>query len=555
MRSSFMRRTGWIVVGLWLTLFTPSVRAEAPDPSAAQSAPEAVQEAAVDLAPVVVDGRALFSVRGVTASPSKQRAARIATRIEQIARDPGFDPRQLKLVHEDLFSSIYAGDLLVMVVVDADARAESVAREVLARAIQDRIATAVQDYRKERSRDYLLNSGLQVLLASGVFVLFLWVLRRLSRRVHASLGRVAKKRMEALEAKTFSLVRAQQIWKLIASASVLAKWVLILFAADAYLGYSLGLFPWTRPFAEILLNTLSVPLKHMLDGLAQALPGLAFIVVLVVVIRYLLGLVRLFFAGIADRSIAWQGIEPDWAFPTYRLVRLLIIVFGLVVAYPYIPGSSSEAFKGLSLMFGLLLSLGASSIIGNILAGYSLIYRRAFKVGDRIKVGEHVGEVTLMGALVTHLRTPKNEVVVVPNSEILSSSIVNYSTLKQEQGLILHTTVGIGYETPWRQVEAMLLLAADRTAGLLKQPEPFVLKKSLGDFCVVYEINAYVDAPESMPRLYSLIHQNILDVFNEYGVQIMTPAYEGDPAEPKLVPKEAWYADPAKPPAAEPGKS
>ena len=175
-----------------------------------------------------------------------------------------------------------------------------------------------------------------------------------------------------------------------------------------------------------------------------------------------------------------------------------------------------------------------------------MTYRRAFRLGDRVKIGEHIGDVDRMRLLVTHLRTPKNEEVVVPNSTILGTEIVNFSSMARERGLILHTTVGIGYETPWRQVEAMLIEAAARTPGLLRNPAPFVLQKALGDFCVTYEINAYCDKPQAMILLYTELHRNILDVFNEYGVQIMTPAYEGDPDQPKVVPQEQWYAAPAR---------
>jgi small-conductance mechanosensitive channel len=179
------------------------------------------------------------------------------------------------------------------------------------------------------------------------------------------------------------------------------------------------------------------------------------------------------------------------------------------------------------------------------IAGYTMTYRRAFKLGDRIRIGQTVGEVSEIRLLVTRLRTGKNEDVVIPNSTILSSEVVNYSTLARKDGLILHTAVGIGYEVPWRQVEAMLLLAAERTEGLMRDPMPFVLQTSLGDFAVTYELNAYCDDAGKMPRLYSALHRNIQDVFNEYGVQIMTPNYEADPEKPKLVPADQWYAAPA----------
>jgi small-conductance mechanosensitive channel len=176
--------------------------------------------------------------------------------------------------------------------------------------------------------------------------------------------------------------------------------------------------------------------------------------------------------------------DREWSWPTYRIVRLLFIALVLAVAYPSIPGSSSEAFRGISIFLGVVFSLGASGVIGNVIAGYSMIYRRTFKVGDRVKIGAVVGDVTEMRLQVTHLRSPKNEEVVVPNSQILGSEVVNYSSYARQGQLILHATVGIGYEVPWRQVEAMLLLAAGRTEGLLREPPPFVHQKALGDFAI-----------------------------------------------------------------------
>jgi small-conductance mechanosensitive channel len=218
----------------------------------------------------------------------------------------------------------------------------------------------------------------------------------------------------------------------------------------------------------------------------------------------------------------------------------------VVVAYPYIPGSESPAFKGVSLFLGVVFSIGSSSSISNIIAGYMVIFRRAFKVGDRVKIGSQTGDVIEIRLQVTHLRTIKNEEIIVPNSLIINSEVVNYSSLARKGGLILHTTVTIGYDTPWRQIHAMLLLAAERTAGLLKEPKPFVLQTALNDFYVSYELNAYTDRPLEMVKIYSDLHRNIQDTFNEYGVQIMSPHYLGDPAQAKVVPKEQWYQPPAK---------
>jgi small-conductance mechanosensitive channel len=277
------------------------------------------------------------------------------------------------------------------------------------------------------------------------------------------------------------------------------------------------------------------------------LPSLLFLLVLVIVVRIVLRILRLYFSALGSGSVQHENFAPEWAAPTYRLVRVGVIAFAIVVAYPYIPGSDSDAFKGLSIFAGVLLSIGSSSFIANSIAGYALVYRRLFAIGDRVRIGEAAGEVMEMKMQVTRLRTIKNEEVIVPNSTILNSAVTNYSALARSRGLILHTTIGIGYETPWRQVEGMLLMAAARTAGLLTDPSPFVLQKLLGDFCVTYELNVHVSDANDMAGKYHALHANILDVFNEYGVQIMTPAYEGDPAEPKVVPKARWYQEPSLP--------
>jgi small-conductance mechanosensitive channel len=279
------------------------------------------------------------------------------------------------------------------------------------------------------------------------------------------------------------------------------------------------------------------------------IPNLIFLVILVYVVRIVLRMIRRFFEAVEQGRIHLANFDREWATPTYKLLRPMVVAFAIIVGYPYIPGSDSEAFKGVSLFLGIVFSLGSSSFIANMIAGYSMTYRRAFKLGDVVQIGDVRGVVSSVRLQVTHIRTIKNEEIVVPNSQILGASVTNYSSLAQSKGLILHTTVGIGYETPWRQVEAMLIEAARRTPGLMTEPPPFVLHLQLGDFCVTYELNVYCADPLKMRATYSDLHRHILDVFNEYGVQIMTPAYEGDPQIPKVVPKDQWYLAPAKPEA------
>jgi len=503
----------------------------------------------IERAPVVIDGEALFQLRGISSHPAKQRADQVAERIRAIARDESVPVSELRVVEAQERSEIRAGERHIISLFDGDAEAEQFGhRHQLAEFYKAGIAKAIERHRHERSGAYLQAQGIHAAIVIGLLVALLFAMRWLLRWMEGWVERRFQSRLKELEARSFKLLSVDELKNAWHGGLRAVHFVVGLVLVVACLNYVLSLFPWTRYVARRGAALFIDPLETMWAGLVDALPGLVFIAILVVVTRYVLRLMQLFFSGIANGTIKPAGFEQEWAWPTYRLMRVAVIAFALVIAYPYIPGSDSEAFKGVSLFLGLLMSLGAASMVANNLAGYALIYRRAYKVGDRIKVGDVVGDVLEMRQQVTQLRTVKNEEVTIPSSLILNSHVINYSSLAREKGLILHTTVGIGYETPWRQVEAMLIEAANRAEGLLREPPPFVLQTSLGDFCVTYEINAYCDRPQEMAKLYTALHRNILDLFNEHGVQIMTPAYEGDPEQPKVVPKDQWYAAPAKAP-------
>ena len=515
-------------------------------PPAALPSEEA--ERALVTAPVVIDGRAVLHVRGVASFPAGERAGLIAERIEAAARDTSV-PLRVEKTPAPEGIRLHAGSSTLLVVTAADGRLEGVEPDVLASLFVTRVEAAMQAYREARSPAVLLRAAQRAAAATLglllVLVLALAGLKRLDLRI----SRTFDERIHSVQIQSFEIVRAQRLRDLLRAVTRLVRLAALGVILYLWLQYVLGLFPQTRPLAERLLQLLLDPLWRMSSGLVAQLPSLAFLLVLYFLTRWTLRLVKLFFESVEKRRVELSNFEAEWAMPTYRIVRIAIVAFALVVAYPYIPGSRSAAFQSLSIFLGVMFSIGSSSFIANIIAGYSMTYRRAFRVGDRIRVGEVFGDVSEIRLQVTHVRSVKNEEIVVPNSGLLNSNVVNYSALARSRGLILHTTVGIGYETPWRQVEAMLLLAAERTPGLLREPAPFVLQKSLGDFCVVYEINVYCDVPAEMATLYSRLHQNILDVFNEYGVQIMTPAYEGDPGQPKVVPKDQWWTAPAREPA------
>lgn len=492
------------------------------------------------VAPVIVDGNVLFYVPGSTSYPAAERAGAISKRILKAASDRSVPSDSVKVVTEEDQLKIFAGKEFIMLVSKADAEAEKMDRLILARWIQQKTKTAIVSYRYERTgpvllRKFLFALGAALLLAATMFLL-LWLVRRLNKGLETRI----RSRIDSMDDKSFHLIRSAHLWKVIGIVFRTLKIGIIILVIAVFLQYILSLFQVTKGIAAYTLSLFLNPIISFGKAIVSFLPSLAFLIIIYLVTRYLLKLMRLLFTGIHEGGIKIKNFDEEWSLPTFRIMRIIIIVFALVIAYPYIPGSETSAFKGLSVFFGILLSLGSSSFISNIIAGYSMTYRGAFKNGDLIKVDDHIGFVEEQRLLVTRLRSKKNEEISIPNSVLLNSNIINYSKRATDLGLILHTTVGIGYETPWRLVDAMLKEAADRTEGLLKQPAPFVLKLSLDDFAITYQINAYCSDASKMQSYYTLLHENILDLFNENNVQIMTPAYEGDPEIPKVVPKEEW---------------
>jgi small-conductance mechanosensitive channel len=524
---------------------TWSTRVAAQDSAAVQT------EVVTATAPVMLDGATIFRVRGISSYPAERRAAEIAGRIKALASDRAFPAESVTVKDTTVATFILGGGRRLFAVFDADAAVEGLTRQVLAEAYRTRVVEAMTQFRRDREAAALREDLARAAAATLGFVLFIALGRRVLRRVRALAETRYRTRVHDVQFQTIDIMRGEQLWNALQNAVRGIATIITLAAGYAYVDYVLLLFPWTRAFGNSLASMLLQPLATLGTGFVQFIPSLLFLIALAFVVRFFMRLNRIFFRRITQGAITFQGFDPEWAQPTERIARFAIIAFALVVAYPYIPGSSSDAFKGIGLVIGLMFSLGSPSVIGNLVAGLSLAFRRAFRVGDRVRIGEHIGEVAQVRLLTTYLRSPKNEQIVIPNSIILNSEVVNFSTLAGDAGLILHTNVGIGYETPWRQVEAILIEAARRTPGLRTDPEPFVLQRKLGDFAVDYELNAYTDDPARMLRLYSALHRNILDAFNEYGIQIMTPAYEGDPEQPKIVPRDQWFTLPAAPPSSD----
>jgi small-conductance mechanosensitive channel len=497
-------------------------------------------------APVIVDGYELFSVRGISSFPAEARARTIEVRIIKAASNPAFSVDSLKRVEQPGRIQIYAGPLLIVNVNDEDAEVESVSKQVMSELVMSKIRESIIRYRSERTPSVIQANILRAFGALVMLFVSVFLFSIIFKRLNVWFQRRIKHKIDTLENVSFKIIQSRQLLNMMQFIYHVLRFCIIAFIIVFFTDYILGLFPSTRELSTEIFKILVSPLESFGKGFVRQLPSLVFLVFIFLVTNYLIKLIRLFFNGIDLGEITIKDFDREWAMPTFKIIKALVIIFALVIAFPYIPGSDSSAFQGISVFLGVLFSLGSSSFIANIIAGYSMTYRRAFKKGDRIQVNEFMGFVIDQSLMVTRLRSVKNEEIVIPNSVMLSSTIKNYSQAARERGIILHTSVGIGYETPWRLVESMLIEAANRTPGLLKEPKPYVFQKKLGDFAVEYEVNAMCDDPERMYFIYTDLHRNILDVFNENNVQIMTPAYEGDPEVPKVVPTEQWNAPIAK---------
>lgn len=340
-------------------------------------------------------------------------------------------------------------------------------------------------------------------------------------------------------------IHPQQLINAVISLVRIVKWALIMIAVYEWATFVLRLFPYSRPWGDSLQGFLIETIQSILSAFVDTLPGLLVVVLIVIITRFASQVLKAFFAKIESGKVVVSWMAEDTARPTRKLSQALLWLFALAMAYPYLPGSNTEAFKGLSVLIGIMVSIGGSGVIGQAASGLIMIYSRVLREGEYVKIDDIEGLVTNVGIFSTKIRTSVGEEVNVPNSLIGSSKTINSSRLAEGQGLVVHTTVTIGYNTPWRQVHAMLMQAAERTNGLRAEPKPLISQTALSDFYVEYKLSAQVERPEIRRITLTALHANIQDAFNEFGVQIMSPHYESDPLEKVWVPKEQWFEAPA----------
>lgn len=477
-------------------------------------------------APVSIDNKVLFYVQSKILSISPENRAQIITkRIEKLTKDPLFDVTSITVSAGEINTDIVAGDLIIMTVTEDDAKAADKGRIVLAGEYAAAIRSAIEAQREEYSLHSLAMDAVFALGATLVLILLLIVIKKVFVKIYARLLSWKDVRIRSLKFQKLEILSSAQITNASVKLAQLIRILLILLLLYIYISLVLSFFPWTKRYSVTIFSYIMTPLNAVGQSFITFLPDLFFIAVIVVVAYYVLKAIKVIFEAVARGSIKISGFYPEWAQPTYQIVRFLVVAFTAVMIFPYLPGSNSPAFKGISIFLGVLFSLGSTAAVANVVAGVILTYMRAFKVGDRIKISDNMGDVVEKTLLVTRIRTIKNEDITVPNAVVLGSHIINYSASAKDAGLILHTTVTIGYDVPWKQVHELLIAAAQDTEDISKEPVPFVLQTSLDDFYVSYEINAYTHRPDKMAVIYANLHRNIQDQFNKAGVEIMSPHY------------------------------
>jgi small-conductance mechanosensitive channel len=430
---------------------------------------------------------------------------------------------------------------------DVDALTGETQSEIAALAAS-RLQTALDEVAELHRPRQLLIGVLRAISASAVFIAIIWVLQKVRGLVRRRLGEAAVQRLQASAVGDREFLRSARIVELLERLVTFVTGVLGLFVAYFWLTFVLRAFPYTRPWGESLRQFLVSRLSVLGLATLNALPGLFTVLVIVLVTRFITRLVYLLFQAIEHRRVTIRWLYPETAQPTRKLITAVLWLFAIAIAYPYLPGSDLDAFKGVSVFIGLMISLGSSGLVNQVMSGLTLTYSRALRTGDFVAVGDVEGTVTQMGTLSTKIKTVRCEDVTIPNALVVSQTVTNYSRLADTEGVFVPTEVTIGYDVPWRQVEALLLLAASRSAGVRRHPAPRVRQVALQDFYIRYSLQFCLEDPARRRDTLTTVHANILDAFNEYGVQITSPNYERDPAAPKIVPRDRWFATPAAPP-------
>lgn len=476
--------------------------------------------------PVVVEGDTLFYLYTKRGGYTPlQRAEMIDAAIMQLGKRFTLHPDSVYIESSDIVTDLMYGNKVIASFTDQDGLWEGRSREQLATDKRKIVVQKLKELKEEHSLWQLGKRILYfVLVLAGQYLLF-WLTGWLFRKLKVRIQKLKDTRLKPISIQNYELLDTQRQVNLLIFLSNLLRYVIMLLQLLITVPLLFAIFPQTKGLAYQIFSYIWNPIKNILVGIVDYIPNLFAILIICFAVKYLVRLVHYLSREVEAGRLKFGGFYPDWAMPTYHIIRFLLYAFMIAMIYPYLPGAKNGVFQGISVFVGLIISLGSSTVIGNVIAGLVITYMRPFKLGDRIQLNDTTGNVIEKTPLVTRIKTPKNEVVTIPNSFIMSSHTVNYSASAREYGLIIHSEVTIGYDVPWRQVHQLLIEAALNTPGVIDDPRPFVFETSLSDWYPVYQINAYIREADKLAQIYSDLHQNIQDRFNEAGVEIMSPHY------------------------------
>ncbi len=455
---------------------------------------------------------------------ARDRAANITSKIKKLPNEHEEIPELLVRVQEET-TDVVLSDMIVLSVTDDDAIWIEITRNELANVYKNAIESSIQDFYEDNTLKKVLIRISTVLLVVTILFVIVFYINRVFKFIKQKLYAQKGKAIQGIKVKNYEFLTAYRLIQLLFAILNFLKVVVIILAFYLSLPLLFGIFPGTKSIADQLLNYFLSPLREIFDSMIAYLPNLFTIGIIYLIIHYLLRFIKFLALEIERGELVISGFYEDWARPTYNIVRFMLYAFMFVIIFPYLPGSDSRVFQGVIIFIGLLISLGSTSAVANMVAGLVITYMRPFKIGDKVKIGKVGGEVLEKSLLVTRLRTIKNEDITVPNASVLSGHTINYSSVSQEMGVIVHTTVSIGYDVPWKKVHDLLIAAAKETKMTLENKKPFVLQTSLEDFYVSYQINVYTQHADKIAIIRSDLHQHIQDKFNEAGIEILSPHY------------------------------
>jgi small-conductance mechanosensitive channel len=466
-----------------------------------------------------------FVYSKIGASTPQERASNITRKIKKLYNDDFLKIDFIEVVQSENTYDIVYGETIIMSISESDAIWYNRGMPELANDFSAKIKYSVIEAKKENSLQKLFLRISLVLLVIAIARFIIWLIGKGYNGLVDFINLKKDKWIKNLSFKNYTFLTAEQIMYVVLFLLKIFRWMV--YAVFLYLTLPIifSIFPFTRGWADQLFQLIWSPFKGILLAIWDYLPNLFKVLVIYFVMKYVIRFVKYMFSEIASEKLRLSGFYPDWAMPTFNILKFILYAFMFVLIFPYLPGSGSDIFKGVSIFIGVLFSLGSSTAIANMVAGLVITYMRPFKIGDRIKIGEVTGDVLEKTLLVTRVKTTKNEVITIPNSSVLSGNTTNYTIEANEKGLIIHTTVTIGYDVPWKSMHQVLIDAALRVDMIVKEPAPFVLQTSLDDFYVSYEINAYTKEANKQAAIYSNLHQNIQDVCNERGIEILSPHY------------------------------